>query len=74
MDSYTKACFDGFRNVVYRKMRMDNPTIFGEYDSVFPFTNENIASYLTLIDTKSKQKALSVLSSGDLNNTWSNRY
>ena len=50
MDSYTKACFDGFTNVVYRKMRMDNPTIFGEYDSVFPFTNENIASYLTLID------------------------
>lgn len=65
MDSYTKACFDGFRDVIYRKMKMGNPTIFEEYDSVFPFTNENISSYLTLIDIKSKQKALSVLSSGD---------
>ena len=60
---------NGVKNIIDRQLNAGKIYVFGrpfsECQKVYKETNENIAGYMQKLDFKNKQKALSVLASGD---------
>ena len=67
-DDYTQKCISETKNMIDRFLDGESFSLsngFGEYSSIYPRTNENIAAYLSHFDISEYQNGLVVTSSGD---------